>query len=31
MHFDYVLHDSRTVRLSFSNMYKETKVSFEFQ
>ena len=27
MHFDYVLHDARAVRISFSNMYKETKVS----
>ena len=27
LHFDYVLHDTRTVRLSFSNLYKETKVS----
>ena len=27
MHFDYTVNDSRTVRLSLSNMYKEFKVS----
>lgn len=27
MHFDYMVNDSRVVRLSLSNIYKEFKVS----
>ena len=27
MHFDYTVNDSRVVRLSLSNIYKEFKVS----
>lgn len=29
IHFDYVVNDSRTVRISFSNLYKEFKVSLQ--
>ena len=29
-HFDYVINDSRTVRLSLSNIYKEMKVRIIF-
>lgn len=27
-HFDYIVNDSRPVRLSVSNLYKEVKVSW---
>lgn len=30
MHFDYIINDCNTVKLSLSNLYKEFKVSRKF-